>query len=210
MFKVLNRKNKVFFLVLSAFCAVFLFLCGVNCYKVNSKAYRQEKEYYSIGEFAELNGNFFFDANEKTNGYSIKVNSMEIVDYSKLLNEYGREVSVPSNYPIADSVILLNVTVKNDGNSEGCLPFSGFSIFHDSLQIPIDFEILNMIDSKIDGNTALKLKTDSEASLTLPFSAMPLDEAINPKKINEILKNGELILCVCEFPTRKLIFLRKD
>ena len=210
MFKVLNKKRKVCILILSVFCVLFLFLWGLNCYKVNSKAYRQKIEYYPIGEFVDFDGNFFFDANEKTNGYSIKVNSMDIVDYSKLFHEYGRELSVPSNYPIPDSVVLLDVTVKNEGNSEGCLPFSGFSIYHDSLQIPIDFEILNMIDSKIDGSTALKLKTDSESSLTLPFSAMPLDEAINPKQINEILKNEELILCVCEFPTRNLVSLRKD
>lgn len=210
MFNVINRKNKVFFVVLCACCALCLCLWGAKCYKVNSKAYRQKTEYYAAGDMVELDGNFFFDANENTQGYSIKVNSMEIVDYIELFHEYGREVSVPNNYPIADSIILLNVTVKNNGNTDGCLPFSGFSIFHDSLQIPIDFEILNMIDPKIDGNTALKLKTDSEVSLTFPFSSMPLDEAICPEKISKILKNEELILCVCEFPTRKIIFLRKD
>lgn len=210
MFKVLPEKNKVFFGILGVLGAFFVCFWGVKCYQVNARAYRQETEYYTMGDMVELDGNFFFDTNEKTEGYSVKVNAMELVDYADLFHEYDREVSLPDNYPIAENAVLLNVTVKNTGNTDGYLPINGFAIYYGALQLPIDFEILNMIDPQIDGSTVLRLKTDSEVTLTLPFSPMPLDEAINSKKLNDVLKNEELFLCVCEFPTRKNIILRKE
>jgi len=208
MFKVLNKKRIIISTIILVVCLIAVIIWAIRCYKINRMAFRQDIVHYSIGDTVELDGNFFFDASELTKGYSIRVNSYQIADYSELFKEYGRELPYSSDYPVNQNTILLNVTVKNKGNSDGCLPYNGFSLYHKSLQIPIDFVILNMLDPKIDGSITLRLRENTEVDLILPFTAMLLDEAINSKKLNEIIESEPLDLCVSEFPTRKLIQIK--
>ena len=205
MYRVIKRKNlKVLWIVISLLVAT-LVLWFVSFYNVNSNAFKQTTEHYKMNEWVKLDGNFFFDAGENTKGYSIRVNSGKLEEYDKLIQKYDKEIDTETDMPKPKYVCLLNITVKNTGNKSGYLNAMGFALFNGALQVPIDFDIWNIIDKNIDGNTLLKLRKNTEVTLTLPFTAQPLDEAVNSHRLNNILENEEFEFYICDFPVRKLI-----
>ena len=207
-FRILNNRRKIAIVSISILSVLLVCIWAIKIRDTNSKAYNVREEIYDSNDYVALNGNYFFEAIEKTDGYSIKLNSVEIEDYDAFYNSYNREA--PSYNGVSPKhIVMINVTVKNDSNTDGCLPFKGFGVYNGALYIPIDFEALNMIDPKINGSSVLQLKENSEVTLSFPFSAMPLDEAVNSNKLNDVLENEDLYLCVCEFPVRKLILIRK-
>lgn len=208
-FKIFNKKRKVTAIALSILFLMLLVLWFIKCYSTNTRAFHQNEEYYKIGEYVNLDGDFFFNVNEKTKGYSIKVNSYEIVNYNDFYNSYHQEIPCYDGVSLKN-ILMVNVTVRNELNTDGCLPFKGFALYNGALQVPIDFEALNLIDPKIEGSGVLRLIENSQVTLTFPFSSMPLDETTNSKKLNYILENEPLLLCVSEFPVRKLITVHNN
>lgn len=208
MYKVLNKKRKIILLVCCICTIILLGIWGNRVYSVNKNAFHQKVIHYSIGERVELENNFFFSGDENTDGYSIKVNSAKLENYPKFLASYGEKVQTVDGGVVPKYVCLLDVTIKNSGNESGYLNTVAFALFNGALQIPIDFELWNIIDKNIDGNTTLKLKKDSEVNITLPFVAQALDETMDSKKLNKRLENEEFNFFVCDFPVRKLIDIK--
>ncbi len=205
MYKVIKKRNlKVLWIIISLL-VVALVLWFVSFYNVNSNAFKQTTEYYKMNEWVELDGNFFFDAVENTKGYSIRVNSAKLEEYDKLIQRYDKEIDTDTDMPKPKYVCLLNISVKNIANNSGYFNAMGFALYNGALQIPIDFDIWNTIDKAIDGNTILKLRKDTEVTLTLPFTAQPLDEAVNSNRLNNMLEDDEFDFYICDFPVRKMI-----
>lgn len=202
MYRVLNKRRKI--LIASCLLVVIILLTvwAVKFYSVNEQAFRQEIQYYSIGETVELENNFFFDSQEHTDGYSICVNSAKLADYTKLMEKYGEPINGEF---IPKYVCLLNITVKNVGNTNGYFNALGFSLYDGALQIPVDFEVWNVIDESIDGNIILKLRENTEETLTLPFTVQTLDESVDAREVYRRLENDTFNFVVCDFPVRKLI-----
>ncbi len=202
MYRVLNTKRKIILIICIVLTIILMGLWIFRSSSVNSAAFRQEVQHYSTGDNVELDGNFFFDGKENTNGYSIRVNSAEIKDYKEFLKSYGKKDE--DLYDIK-YVCLLNITVKNEGNDTGYLSAMGFALYNGAVQLPLDFEIWNLIDESIDGNMVLKLRKDSEVTLTLPFTAQVSDEEVNSDKLNHRIENDTFEFVVSDFPIRKLI-----
>lgn len=199
------RLKKIWFVASILILIILLIIWGVNFYFTNANAIKPNEEVYFCGEQVALDGNFFFDSIENTNGYSICVNYAELVDYRELVKSTGNDVQLLEEMYTPKYICLLNVTVKNEGNSEGYLLATAFYLFNKSLKIPIDFQVWNMIDEAIDGKSVLKLRENTEVTLTIPFSAQYLDEAINSQKLNKRLENESFYFCFCSCPVKKLI-----
>lgn len=210
MYRVLNKRRKIVMVICLVIAVVLLAIWGVRVYQVNTQAFRQTVETYEMGETVSLDGNFFFESAEDTAGYSICVNSAELKDYTEFMKAHDGYLDTSGAFPRAKYVYLLNLTVKNTGNADGYLSAMGFALYHGALQIPIDFEVWNLIDKSIDGNMVLKLREDSEVTLTLPFTAQSLDEATNSEKLNRMLENETFGFCVSDFPTRKMILVKAE
>ena len=172
---------------------------------INRRAFKQEQIIYNMGEFVELEGDFFFSSKENTNGYSIKVNSAEVKEYSEVLHDYGMVIQNRDGFTLSKYVFLINITIKNNGNNDGVLSTMGFSLCNGSLYMPVDYELWNIIDEKINGNINLKLKENTEVTLTIPFTPQMLDEAVAPRKLYDKLFNESFYFYVSDFPKQKLI-----
>lgn len=205
MYRVLNKKNKKILAISIFLIIVLLVLWFISFYHVNANSFQQKIEHYEMGEWVELDGNFIFDAAENTKGYSICVNSAKLEDYSELMKNYNKNTYVDPTMPTPKYVCLLNISVKNIGNDSGYFNTLGFTLCNGALQIPVDFDVWNTIDESIDGNIFLKLRKDSEVSLTLPFTAQILDEAVNSNRLYSMLENEVFSFYICDFPVRKFI-----
>lgn len=204
LFRVVERKTKFLFYCGFVLTGLLIWL-GMRIYTINNDAFRQNEIISEMGDTVNLDGNFFFDSRENTEGYSICVNKTEIVEYIPYMKKYGKDVIENPEMPISPYIFLVNLTVKNKGNTNGYLNTTGFSLVNGSLLMPIDYEIWNIIDSSIAGNIFLVLRRNSEATLTIPFTAQPLDVAMNKEELERRIKKEEFYFCISEFPTRKLI-----
>lgn len=206
LFRPMTRRKKALVLSAAVLILVILAVWAVRFYKINKSAFRSEVLTYNAGEFVPFDGDFFMTSSENTNGYSIKVNSLELIDYKELMAKYkdGYDEQPQHTY-----CAMLNITVKNDGNSEGGINTLGMTLYNGALAIPVDYDIWQLIDERYMGFT-FRIRPDSEVELTIPYTAQILDEATDKNEIARRLKNEEFKLCLSEYPRLKLIRVRAE
>lgn len=79
-----------------------------------------------------LNGSFIEEAGqdqEQTDGYSIKVDSAQLMTHDEYLSNYARDnTDVKSNGRQERSVAVLTLEIKNDSNQQGLIYVGGFKL----------------------------------------------------------------------------------
>lgn len=205
IFRPMTKSKRAIAVISFIAAAVIMILWAVKCYGVNAKAFRSEAKIYKSGEFVPLEGNFNISGAENTDGYSVRVDSARLTDYKKVMSEYGKDISDSEVFDAPKYCIMLDLTIKNEGNETGYIHCFGLNLYNGALMIPINFELWNLMDENIKGSTVIRLRPNSEASLTIPYTAQPLDETMNKNELNRRLEDETLLFCVSEFPTIKLI-----
>lgn len=195
-----------------AVCAVFtvglLILWGFKVYETNQKSHSDQIEIYEMGETVEIGDNFFVDAKESLNGYSVTVNSAQRVGYQEYIEANGGtvdETAFSETYPMPTYMFLVNITLKNVANTEGDIMVLKYGLCDKSLYLPVDFVVWGLIDERFDGYPFLKLLENSQTKITLPFVPMPLNVGINATKVDRMMEQDDFYFCICEFPVRKMI-----
>ena len=203
-----QKLNRIIFIIVTILIATLLVLWGIQFNITNSKAIPQLVEYYEMGEYVDIGGNFFFDETEYTDGYSIRVNSAELVNYE----EYMIANDIPINYslfsaeyPMPKYAILMDISMKNVENIKGSVLVLKFALTNGSLSIPISFEIWDGIDEHFDGSPALRLRENTEVDILLPFVPSLSDTSTNSKELERRMETEDFYFCICEFPVRKMI-----
>ena len=204
-----QKLNKII-LIASAIILVVLVVLWCMQYNItNSRAIPQLVEYYEPGEFVDIGDNFYVDAKEQLDGYSIRVNGAKLYDYEQFLIDNGCEDYLnqqkENNEKYFKYIVLLDLDIKNVENTEGVIMALKFGLYNESLNIPADFMIWSKIDEFFDGYPYLKVATNSEANLLIPFSPMPLNVNAASDDIERRLLEEDFYFCICEFPVRKMI-----
>ncbi len=99
----------------------FLLFFGAFSFRiwvVNAEALPQEEKIYNPSEWVPLKGDFFYSANENTNGYSIKLISAEMWTCEKFLEYFGKSADYLATNAKSDVLVIL-VHFKNEGNTDG-------------------------------------------------------------------------------------------
>lgn len=203
----MSRRKKIIFAVSLIVVLGLIFLWAFAFYETDKNKIPQDVAYYKMGDTVDIGNNFFFDAAEAANGYSFRINSAEIVDYVDFLEKNGgtldQEIYLDGCIP--KYTYLLNVTIKNDGNTDGVLYVRPYSIFSKSLKIPIDNMLWQLIDENYEGWPTMKLVENTEVTLTLPFTPEQQDIRFNSKQLEKRMLNDTFYFCISEFPVRQLI-----
>lgn len=206
LFLQLNKKRKIKFAVGLCIIVIYLFVVIVSAVRINKNAEKQKSEFYTMGEEVKLENNFFFDVLEHTDGYTVCVDRFTLKEYESYITENGGleedflEYDGHSKY-----VCLVDLTVKNSENADGYINTMGMILYYGSLQLSIDYTVWNLIDKNIDGNYILKLRENSEATITIPFTSQQLDEYMDADRLNQILEKNVLRLVLTEYPVRKIV-----
>lgn len=199
-------KTVILIAVITLIC-VLLILWFFQYRETNRKAIREKAEYYSMGEFVSLDDNFFIDRAENLNGYSIRVNNAQLVDYKTYIEENGGEVLTPASDSIKlpKYMILLNITMKNEGNKDGAYNVQKLALYNKSLKIPVDVDAWMQADKNYTGSAFLMLIENSEADITIPFTPFVSVASTNPSELEKVMENEKFYFCISEFPVRKMI-----
>lgn len=101
---------------------------------VNVHAAKETTQEYSMGEWVPLSGDFCTSAEEKTDGYSLRVDAAKRYTYA----EYMQETEHPEQYfgeTIQSPVLELTLTLRNTDNTDGLLPVSQFNLLNENRTI---------------------------------------------------------------------------
>lgn len=205
---MLKIRRKYLFLSLSIVLLILLVLWAFQFEKTNRLKYSQQVEVYEMGEMVEIGENFFVDDNEKLDGYSIRVNGAKLVEYQDFIESNGEvvnEADFSEAYPMPKYIYLLNITMKNTENTEGSVMALKYALYHNSLQLPVDFTVWGLIDENFEGYPYIKVKENTEAEITVPFVPMAADLGMDAKRIESMMEEDPFYFCICEFPIRKMI-----
>lgn len=121
---------------------------------------------YQVGELVpfEDDGN---DLYTDLNGYHVRVDGYEIRDYDDYLANADFTIARDENDP--DKIVLVSITLIN----ESCEP-NPVSLLHLKLRgvdmpLNMDWDILVLANSCLEGHTALALNAGTEQKLVLPY-----------------------------------------
>lgn len=200
--------KRVGFLLFLALIGVFIVLCVCGAVQTNRNKISQQVETYSMGETVDIGKNFFTDSAEDPSGYTIRVNSAELVNYEDLLANYGvtaADLCYTKEFPAPQYTYLVNVTICNEENETGAIMALNYALYNQALKIPVDYYLWGLMDKTFPGEPGFRLQTNSERNITIPFTPMPSDTGINNEEITQRMESEEFYFCVSEFPVRKQI-----
>lgn len=152
-----------------------VFLLGVLyvCRYVQLNASYQEMqtgwdEIHYLGEEVALSENYI-DNSMQANGYSIRVDTVQIVDTTDYMKEKGlsidgRGASVP------ERLALLSATIKNIDNRDDSFPVLLFEVYGIDFYTVVDFELFDQINTDIQKEGwGIVLPQGTEHTIVIPF-----------------------------------------
>ena len=162
-------------ILVGAVFVVFIILVGVGLkiYSVNANALVVLKESYFMGTNVDLDGSYVQKISENTQGYSWRVNSIEKVSY----NDYVKRFALPSmvvDGRDAPSIILLEVTIRNEGNTDGYLNAMMYYLIpkRANTYFIIDSSLWQLAEPNAPSDIgALTLVPDTEYTTYIPYVA---------------------------------------
>lgn len=182
-----------------------LFLIGLFLFRivyVNIHSINEVRQEYAMGEWIPLSGDFVNTADEKTDGYYLRVESAKLFTYE----EYMMECGYPEYYlgeVIQSPVIELKLTIRNDDNEDGFLALSKFSLLTGNRAIPNNFNQIyaGLKNSTLETAYGATIRPRTEFTVYLPFTMQYGSE--NRSYLTENGGNGDYYFVVSKYPTRK-------
>lgn len=125
-------------------------------------------EIHYLGEEVSLGENHI-DNSIQANGYSIRVDAVQIVDTAEYMEEKGlssdsREASLP------ERLALLSATIKNKDNRDDSFPVLLFEVYGIDFYTVVDFELFNQINIDLQKEGwGIILPQGTEHTVVIPF-----------------------------------------
>ena len=140
-------------------------------------------EEYQVGEWAELEGAFTTDRDyELTDGYALRVNGAEILSPNEYLDRYARDGAGSVEDGDRPYLVVVDLTVRNDGNSSGHISAYNWRMISpsgdDSLTVASD--LWDHVNKGMDTTAAFVVAEGTEVTTHVPFCAQRGSEYFQP------------------------------
>lgn len=209
-------------IMVAAGTLVVVLLIAARVGYVNSDTLASYTETYAEGEWVSFDGAVAEIADERTDGYSFRLVSAEIMSPQSFAERYVSSssdltegiddafVDVGPETAFDESVMALTVEMKNEGNAEGYMAALSWRIVSQSmpeLALSCDWDLWGMVDPSMKMNPCFTLRPDTEYETVIPFCAQRgpgyLQTYDNASRLE--LRPGAYDLILTNVPTRKQI-----
>lgn len=205
-------------LIIGLLSIVLIAIVGVRIWSVNQDVDIPPELKYKMGEEVAIERDYFLEAYENMDGYTVTVNNAEIIPYDAYLEKYNfvedkaNPIFEPDDFAFPEMVYDLHLTVKNTNVTEDPKEHSGIAFLNYHLTgtdflLQISSELYEIANSSVDPDfmMSFRLRPDSEMDFHLPFYFAP--SAIStPIKVDSILKD-DVYLGVSLYPNAKRILI---
>lgn len=154
------------------------------------------KKHEDIGQWVPFGDNY--QLYSYCEDYWLKIDNVRILDAEEDKEELeilGYSGDALENRNL---IIELEVTLKNQGNTDGGISFLSSWLLGEDFYTTLDveqFEAINSLEQNSMGG--VRLHTDSECKLRLPY---PVSESAYRKKINRSIEKEQLWLWLTSYP----------
>lgn len=166
-------------------------------------------EYYEVGEWVELEGAFQSSSSEGTQGYSLMVESAEVVAYNEYLEKHGGELSSADEPGGAHCVVDVAVRIKNEGNGEGALNVFQMVLVPERSD---EYLICDVISARAlwpqvqeGAGMSVRIRPGTEYVVHIPYVFNGMDEVYERE-----VEDRSFTLLVSRMPVRKMIRISAD
>lgn len=160
-------------------------------------------QYFPMNEDVPF-GDDFIEWNEQANGYYVRVNRFEILDY----DEYWEE-NCFNHAPMleAEKIALVHITLRNDDSNSAGIYLTDF-VLHgiDSYQ-GMDWEALTAANPILAGGFGIRLASGTQQEFVLPYYIKMDSFGIDTWRN---IENYPFYLRITAFPTQKDIVLNEN
>lgn len=205
-------------ILLGVLSLILIIALSVRIWQVNKDVDIPPVHTYKVGEEVEIGENIFLDYTEQMDGYTVTVNSAEIISYADYLVKYNYEEDSGNPLFGADTFVFpemiydLNVTVKNTNEGEDPYDSSGIAFINYHLigtdfLLQINSQLYEIANPDMEHNFMMgfKLRPDSEKDFHLPFYFAP-SSIYSPIQVDTIMKD-DVYLTLSKYPEAKLILI---
>lgn len=192
----------------AAICTVLLLGAVIGrIVSVNTSAFSMETETYELGNWVPLAGSFFYSEQERTDGYSIQVESAEALSYEAFMERFGK----PEDYLAESSrydVILLKLNIKNDKNTDGGVFIRDLWISNEyrSTYFCRDDVYMTIANPKHEQvPDGVRVRPGTEASLYLVYTTIGRADGVTYLEEMSGREDVKMSLDVSLYPVRKTV-----
>lgn len=184
----------------------------VRITSINGKEKNIVQEYYKMGEEVEIGKNIFLDDIENADGYTITVESAELLDYVEYLEKYdiekemadsifGEETNVSFPEKIVDVMIKVKNTNTEDDYEKGIVVY-GYLLADKDCRLKITLDLFYLANPTVT-SSIFGLRAGTEKEFSVPFYFHTKDK-VDPISEKRVL-NGNFSLAVSLYPVQKNI-----
>lgn len=177
---------------------------GIRIYATNKNIEGPTVETYKMGEEVFIEDNIFWDKYENSKGYTVTVNSGELMTYEEFLTSHKQDVEKVKNG--SEMVVNLRITVRNTNEEDhGQIGiFVGeYRLIDGDCRLSKDSELFMIANPTVPDSQYIAIRPGTEMDFEIPFVFSPnhIAYAIPVKRV----VNHEFYLSVSLYPIQKNI-----
>ena len=207
--------------VAGALCAgaALIGAVGTRIAQVNANALVIPEVVYHMGDTVSLEGAFVGSpVDERTKGYSIRVDAAEVISPNEYASRYGKDPSARLGSPCDDNpcVLDLTMTFTNDGNTDETSGILGY-LWHAvdetrNFDYQLDQFILELSHPELNGSTKFRIAPDTSYTAHTPFAGQvtgPYFQGFEDTYYADITSRS-FDLIVSNLPEKRIIHITLD
>lgn len=196
------KGNKRFLLIFTL--SIVLICAWLVRYRAINQDYQERwaansEKTYSLGETVAIASDYL-GYGITADGYTIKVNSFEIVDYKTYSSAWSYDDTDRSRIP--DKVALVDVTISQQNSTAEGFPLTELSLYTRDMLMNMDWDLLDMANRVLKGNTGIRLEDGAACDIVLPFDLYKYRFTSSEWKK---LEQSNIWLQITNYPARKSI-----
>lgn len=151
-------------------------LIGYRICSINAEAWVIPIEVHQKGNWVDFDGAFAGYDDEKTMGYSLKLESAEIMSPNDFVRKYAVDPvsgKVDLEKPDMQRLIVLNLQVANKGNREGYMSAINWCVTSSTdvlADYRPDYDVWAFAHPVMQNQPCFEIKSDTEFTVHIPFS----------------------------------------
>lgn len=186
--------------------ALLVLAVGIRIWWINTTGFQFPVEICEMGEWVPLEGDFFYSSAENTDGYSVRLESAEVLSYEEFMARFDTDteyLGVQSRF----DVILLQVGFQNEDNIDGGVFIRDMNLLNGTLSAYYNRDDLYMeiANEKVGASEGISVQPGTEASMYMVYTTIARADNVTFLDQHAGESDVPMYLNVSQYPAKKLI-----
>ena len=170
---------------------------GLRIYSINISDFKMESQEFVQGDWVELGGSFQTSASEKTEGYSVRLISAQLLPTKEFVERYGETMDYLPETRRPEFMIDIEVEFRNTNNTDGHIAMASYYMQTETDGYIPQIDLWNLANPSCQGNMGFMLLPNSQMTFHIPYLPRGEDNG------TVFLKYDSFKLVVAQCPIKK-------